>query len=950
MLDLTKNDTHESLQSWQKRLSRTYIYAFGLILASILTGGIILHNALSEQAGDAETLNIAGAQRMLSQRIAALTYGLSDQPAAGVAEQLKMQLQQAIERMRGGHDYLTSPGPNGQSYSTSTHALTQLYHPDGGDLDGKVNRFLADAMYWLGDNANEKAQNAETLNLATFNVFSALLKDLDRAVSLYESKANQKLARARYLHNMGMMLVILVIGIEAIFVFWPMARKATSKLQTYENELAERSALLSHSMQIARLGYWYVCDPMPGKIWISEELSRLYRLETMGQAWTTVQRLRDLVYDQNSAAMADHAKTCRATGKQQSVQTRVQCEDGAILDIETLISPTINEAGEVVALTGVVRDVTEAMRARRLLETRTAHLSEAHKLGSVAMWRLRLGEKSFQLGPDTYALLRYETQANDGRDNIAETPLKSLCIGRSYEDILAAKQRMLETGEPQKIDIALRCGDGTIADIALRLKLETNELNEPVALFGTIQDVTEQRSAQRQLEQLAYYDHLTGLANRALCTRRLKKACEQAQSLHLTSALVLIDLDNFKEINDGLGHQAGDEFLCEVGRRLAQIAGPNNVCARLGGDEFAVIVTRVGDLLELDVMVSKMLAAITMPVNLVAGEASGSGSAGICIIPSDTAAYDEALQFADLALYDAKNSGRNQSSFFDASMSKEMQTRLSLSRDLKGAIQANQLETHFQPIISSKTGRVTGFETLMRWKHPQKGWISPAEFIPVAESSHLIGHIGAFALQDACTQAKYWADKQKQPFEVSVNVSAAQLWHGDVEKVINDALTASGLPAHLLCIELTESVFVGDSIERIEGLLKRLKSRGIQLALDDFGTGYSSLGYLNNLPFDKLKIDRCFVSGVDISPERRRLLGGIVGLARGLDMEIVAEGVETAEELNAVLAMGCHYIQGFYYGKAQPAYRAIETAQTINANASDIDQQALRAELKLHAM
>ena len=352
-----------------------------------------------------------------------------------------------------------------------------------------------------------------------------------------------------------------------------------------------------------------------------------------------------------------------------------------------------------------------------------------------------------------------------------------------------------------------------------------------------------------------------------------------------------------------------------VAQRLTRAAGPSNFVSRLGGDEFAILIKNQDDAERPDALARSVLQSLSGSVALSGGEVSLGGSMGICRIPNDTQNPQEAMRFADLALYAAKENGRNRFEYFNEGLSDAVRARMSLAVDLRHAVDAQELETHFQPLVDIKKGEVSGFETLVRWKHPTRGYIPPSEFVPIAESSHLIAEIGAFVMYDACRRAKDWLDQGLPRREVAVNVSAAQILHGDLDSLIESVLERTKLPPELLCVELTETVFASESLARLERVLTGLKARGLTLALDDFGTGYSSLGYLNRLPFDKLKIDRCFVASADTNPEKRRLLEGIVGLARGLGMKIVAEGVETEQELALISELGCDVVQGYLYSR-----------------------------------
>lgn len=952
-----QSDKDENASVWSNRLGRTYILALAVVVSSIMLGGHLLDRSLRQQADDAVILNTAGAQRMLSQRIPSLIYALSADPGN---RQILDQLRKAHARMAAGHTFLTQAKSQSRAAAASSEALIEHYGPNGSNLNARVPAFLNNTTQLIDALVDGSPLDPARLKSIGQEARGPLLDDLDRAVSFYEMASRANIRGSSSLHRQSTVMALLVLLLEAIFVFRPLARQAAGKLVEYESAATQRTRLLSSAMGAAKMGYWHHELARPDQMWLSNELAHIYGFQD-GQLWVPIDTLRAFTAATDASHVSEKVIACRRTGEPQTLEARIINKRGIELDIFMDVFATRDETGQIAAITGVVRDITQEVEARNKIEhtmelarKRAKDLSEAQALGKTAMWRMPLTSKALELSKEAYVLLGYDHNRMQDYlqridiDDAADggTHMRALCVGQSFETLMTANRAAVSSGESQTVDITIRRGDASLADVSVRIKLQRDDMGQPAALFGTIQDVSDRREAERQLEHLAYYDHLTGLANRAMCTRKLKALCATASTRGKIAALVLLDLDDFKEINDGLGHQAGDEFLREVAHRITQVAGPRNLTARLGGDEFAILIETAENRQDIDEMVSQVLQSLILPVSLGTADAGAGASAGICIIPSDTSDPEEALRFADLALYEAKNSGRNRFVAFDPWMSSRLQTRLGMSRDLKSAIGTPALQTHFQPIVSGANGKVTGFETLMRWNHPDKGWISPAAFIPVAESSHLIGDIGEFALTDACAQAAKWASKG-QDFDVAVNVSAAQLWQGDLEKMVDAALLKSALSPERLCIELTESVFVGEAVEKIETILRRLKARGIKLALDDFGTGYSSLGYLNNLPFDKLKIDRCFVSGADVFEERFQLLEGIVGLARGLNMEIVAEGVETEDELRVVRSLGVDGIQGFYFGRAQPADVALETANKLHAKARTLlDGTAVRREIE----
>jgi diguanylate cyclase (GGDEF)-like protein len=555
-------------------------------------------------------------------------------------------------------------------------------------------------------------------------------------------------------------------------------------------------------------------------------------------------------------------------------------------------------------------------------------LVEAQQLGKIGDWSYKLGESNIVWAPELYDLLRYDPKTfGTSRDKLISTYL-----GDGAQRVMASQADIIRTGGTRSVDVKFKRGDGTIGDFAVISKAMTNADAAIIGFHGTIQDISERKRAEEQLEKLAYYDPLTGLANRALFHREVEDVLMRCGRSGAEAALLLLDLDRFKEVNDSLGHAAGDELLTKVAHQVSRALVGDHFLCRLGGDEFAIITNDYIDRSSVERLATAVLAAVSGPILLERGEVLIGTSIGIAIMPRDGSTLSDLLRNADLALYRAKEDGRGRFHFFEAGMSAAVQHKLALGRDLRHAITANSgLSVHYQPQVDLTTGRVTGFEALMRWTHPTLGNVPPGEFIPIAESSHLICDLGLWILREAARQAKAWLDAGEQPRQIAVNVSAAQIWHTDFVSDVVQVLEETGLRPDLLCLELTESLLADHAEGRVRNVLIELKRIGVTLALDDFGTDYSSLGYLTQLPFDKLKIDRIFVDGIATSERARRLLQGVIALGRGLGMTIVMEGVERPEEIEILRGFKCDIIQGYVFARPTPAAAALGFAHALDA-------------------
>jgi diguanylate cyclase (GGDEF)-like protein/PAS domain S-box-containing protein len=479
---------------------------------------------------------------------------------------------------------------------------------------------------------------------------------------------------------------------------------------------------------------------------------------------------------------------------------------------------------------------------------------------------------------------------------------------RTGERVQAGIDEVLPTPYAVTVfEILLRHGDGRLRQAEMTI---TNLLDDPVVrglVFNT-RDVSEAHELQERLRHEAYHDALTGLDNRALFRERLA-----AQALTGEPAVLFLDLDGFKEVNDSLGHAAGDELLAQFARRLRELVPPECTVARLGGDEFAVIADTRDHAEEL---AAAILDALEEPF-VVGGRELHAGAAIGIASAADAGGIEQLQRNADLAMYRAKDAGGGVYATYDPAMHDALMRRLELAADLRLALERDELVLHYQPTVSLRTGAIVGFEALVRWRHPKLGLVPPLEFIGVAESTGLIVPLGRWVLTEACRQAVAW----NRPLKMAVNVSVRQFDSGDLTATVAEVLAATGMPADRLCLEMTESVLLTDTDENLARIVS-LKALGVQLAMDDFGTGYSSLAYLRRFPMDVLKIDRSFVDRLGGDSADEALVQTIVRMGRNLGMSLVAEGIETDVQLTLLREMGCDYAQGYLLSKPLPAAEA----------------------------
>ena len=429
---------------------------------------------------------------------------------------------------------------------------------------------------------------------------------------------------------------------------------------------------------------------------------------------------------------------------------------------------------------------------------------------------------------------------------------------------------------------------------------------------GNAKDVTVEYERKLQDSRMAEYDSLTGLANRHRMNKRLDSILAGFKAAERSCALLMLDLDRFKHVNDTMGHQAGDDLLKQVSERLSRIIGDRGEIGRLGGDEFQIILPDMDDRGELGELADKVIQIVSQPYPIDDKRAIIGTSVGIAIAPYDGLEREELTHSSDLALYAAKNGGRGQFRFYSSDLKDVAEERRILMEDLREALAEDALELHYQPVVRIDDNMVVSFEALMRWEHPERGFVSPGTFIPIAEESNLIIQLGEWALRRACRDAMEWPKSVR----IAVNVSALQFANPGFGETVEAAIASSGIAPDRLELELTESIFLGDS-ETIDETFKTLKELGVRLALDDFGTGYSSLSYLRAAPFDKIKVDKSFVDACTLKDQNSaKIIAAIIGLSNALNMETTVEGVEAFDQLELVREKGARFIQGWIYSKA----------------------------------
>ncbi|MBI1203556.1 MAG: EAL domain-containing protein [Rhodopseudomonas sp.] len=696
--------------------------------------------------------------------------------------------------------------------------------------------------------------------------------------------------------------------------------KALGALQRSEASLAEQNeqlrvseAKLSDALGMARAGQWEY-DFATDRFTFNDNFYRIFRTTAEavgGYTMTSADYARRFVHPDDIALVGAEIKAAIEANDpayRREFEHRIVYADGTFGDISVRISIVKDEHGRTIKSCGVNQDITERKRVQLALAESELKLTAAlnnmsHGLcmfdadGKLVIFNARFLE--------IYGLA-------DGRLKPGMTTPEMMALGGidgTAEDVdpdgtLGVQANFLRDGKAGSM--IQRLSDGRSIAISWRPKPEGGF----VAIF---EDITERLSAEAKIQFLAHHDALTHLPNRVAFYERMDEVVDNLRRDEAVAVLSL-DLDHFKGVNDTLGHPIGDRLLQCVAERIRHCIRDEDIVARLGGDEFAVVQVPTGNPSEIGALASRLIEIVGAPYEIDGHQVVVGASIGIAMAPSDSDVPDVLMKDADLALYRAKAEGGGVYRFFEIEMDTRMQARRVLELDLRKAIVNAEFEMYYQPITDIKSGRISSFEALIRWHHPERGIVAPVEFIPVAEETGLIVPVGEWILRQACKEAAGWPDN----VTVAVNLSPAQFKSKNLVPTVISALATSGLPASRLELEITETVLVQESDGAFE-LLHQLRNLGIRIAMDDFGTGYSSLAYLRSFPFDKIKIDQSFIRDLPAKKDSVAIVRAVVGLSSSLGITTTAEGVETREQLESVAAEGCTEVQGYLFSQPKPA-------------------------------
>ncbi|MBI3433451.1 MAG: EAL domain-containing protein [Hydrogenophilales bacterium] len=721
-----------------------------------------------------------------------------------------------------------------------------------------------------------------------------------------------------------------VLETNAVPIFGPtgelvgyrgMDRDITARKQV-ETALRQSQKNLAEAQRIASLGSWE-WDIVQGDLHWSDGIYRIFGLspESFGATYAA---FLQLVHPDDRGRVQQAVEEAVAHGKPYGIEHRLVRPDGSERVVQERGEVTYDADGNAVRMVGTVQDITD----QKLAELRLHQAAKVFENTSEGVMITDADQRIMAVNQAFTHITGY------GEDEVRGHEPTILRSGRHDGEYYRRMWADIQASGRWQGEIWNRRKDGADYPEWLNISVVRDDAGAIINYIGVFADITSIKEARDKLEYTAHHDALTGLPNRVLFRDRLEQALVISRRNGDGVALLFVDLDRFKVINDTLGHEAGDLLLQEVARRLIGCMREEDTVARMGGDEFVVIQKGVAQPEDAALLATRMLAEISRPFSLAGHEIMTSLSVGISLYPQDGEDVSALLKNADAAMYRAKEKGRNGYQYYSNEMTAAGIERLELECDLRQALQRDELRVHYQPQVDLATGRIVGAEALVRWQHASRGMIPPSVFIPMAEDSGMIGPIGDWVLNTACSDAKGWQAAGLPGLRMAVNVSGRQVGIDHIVDKVAAALKNSGLAPQFLEIEVTESVVMQDATRAIS-TLNALRDMGVTLAIDDFGTGYSSLSYLKRFPLNKLKIDKSFIDGMVDDPDDAAIVMAIIAMAQSLRHTVIAEGVETEAQAERLRAYGCDEMQGYLFSHPLPGDQFVELMR--NASAPDAD-------------
>ena len=970
-----------------KKICAFFASALLVAVANIMVARFLMQDL----NGVAETVNVAGKLRMLSQKIAYLSTKALYEPLPAA-----LPLQRSIDE----YDMALSALVNGGSafgFSLRQPSVQLMTHLAALQRDWELYRRVA-----LNNAPSPTGKRDATIE--STRIAAAAATQLERAerIVLALTKEAQQAQETALVKMYALLAVdiaalgLALVGARRNFI-GPLralaqqslalargnycarvtfrSRDEIGQLALAFNQGAERIGELiadlerdRHSIRQAEMTFRGLAENTVVGVYIVQNERYLFVNPKMAamfaydrQEMTQTANALDLVVDKERDFVEQNVQR-RISGEVREVhyERSARRKDGSTFDVEVYGSSMDIDGGP--STIGIILDITERKRVERAMRLQNA-CSEAviratdevllleqicqivHEVGGHPYVWVALADDATcarlrtvaVAGIDAEALRSALQHAQDGGESCRDTTAVAIAAGQTTiaNDIRentfcpAWQGFAAACGLAAVMSLPLKAASGTIGALTVyaaapnAFTVDEKRIMERLAdnlAYGiaAIQADAARKRYEQQLEYGANYDALTGLANRNLLSDRLRQAIANAARNGTMVGILLHDLDNFKVINDSLGHDAGDALLKVVAQRMRAVVRETDTVARFGGDEFVIVLPAMETSNEAAIVASKLLHELSKPFTVEQQQVYVSASIGVSIYPRDGEQEQTLLKNVDLAMYRAKREGRNTIRFFTEELHADNRERQKLETALHHALENGEFDLHYQPKFNYGTGAITGVEALVRWNHPTLGVIQPSAFIPLAEETGLIVELGAWVIKTACRQSRAWQDAGGATVNMAVNLSARQLDPDQLINTVADALRQSGLAPERLELELTETAIMSDAVEAI-GILNDLKSLGVRLSLDDFGTGYSSLNYLRRFPLDSIKIDRSFIQGVDESANDRAIVKTIIALASNLNMNVIAEGVESRSQAQFLKLNGCHEMQGYFFAKPLPA-------------------------------
>lgn len=709
-----------------------------------------------------------------------------------------------------------------------------------------------------------------------------------------------------------------------------------------EDALRESESILAASQRITHLGSWVVDltgseDIDKKEVRWSDETYRIFGFEP-GQVEISSEVFYNSVHPDDRTRIAEMVLQTIEQGTPYNIEHRIILPDRSERTVHGQAELVYNNRSDrPVKLLGTIQDITDQRRTDSALRESEYKLRTLFTSMNEGLTQVDNNEVIEFVNDRLCEITGY------AREEIIGKATLDLFFDDEGRRLVTKANEQRKKGISGQYEARLRKKSGEMLWVLISGAPIINGDGVVTGTLGMFMDISERRRAEEQLLHDAFHDGLTGLANRALFMDHLRMTIERCKSKHSNYyALLFFDLDRFKVINDSLGHAEGDELLKQIARRLESLTRTGDLLARLGGDEFVILLSEMLEVNDAIQIAERIQDDLKNPFDLRGSEVFISASIGIALCTDGYRRAEDMLRDADIAMYSAKSNGKARYQVFNQAMRAQATTRLQIETEMRAALERREFKLHYQPIINLETNELNGFEALVRWRHPTRGMIAPGEFIPAAEETGLILPLGRWILDESCRQLRDWQNtcSRAASLVMSVNLSCKQFLQSDLAKQVGETLKATGLAARCLKLEITESYLIENS-EKAVKIMNRLRKLGVELSLDDFGTGYSSLSYLHRLPVSSLKIDRSFVSRMTESEENYEIVRTIVKLAQNLKMQVIAEGIETAEQLAQLNQLNCGYGQGYFFAKPMDAEMATAFINENSENISGLNEQPI---------